>query len=92
MEITPITTGAGPVEPGDFQRPKNVAQAATQFEALLLTQMLKQAHGEDSGWLGAGEDSESSSYMDMADQFLAQALAARGGLGLSETIRKSLDK
>ncbi len=69
-----------------------VEDAAEQFEALLIAQMLKAARGDEGGWLGSGEDSTASSAMGMAEEFLASALSAQGGLGLASLIRQGLDR
>jgi Rod binding domain-containing protein len=77
---------------GDPQ-PKNVTQAAEQFEALLLAQMLKGSHDETSGgWLGTGDDQAGSTMADLAEEHLAQALASRGGLGLTSLIATGLKR
>ncbi len=55
--------------------------AARQFEALLLAQILRAAHN------GGGDDSVN----ELADQQLAAAIAQRGGLGLSDLIAKALE-
>ena len=86
--LTPVTAGppAGP-------RPKNVAEAAKQFEALLIGQMLKASHGDDEdGWLGSGDDPGSATAMELAEGQFAQALAQSGGLGLSARIASSLSQ
>jgi len=64
---------------------QKIRDAAKDFESLLLTQMLKtmrEASG-NQGWLGTGDDQSSSSIMELAEQQVAQALAASGGLGLA---------
>jgi len=66
--------------------------AAAQFEALLVGQILKSAHEEEGGWMGAGEDKTASSAMQMADEYLAKALTSHGGLGLARMISSSLDR
>lgn len=66
--------------------------AAVQFEALLVGQILKAAHEEDGGWLGAGEDQTAGSAMQMADEYLARALTSHGGLGLARMISAGLDQ
>jgi Rod binding domain-containing protein len=72
--------------------PQKTKDAATQFESLLVGQILKSAHEEDGGWLGAGEDQTAASAMQMADEYLAKAMTAHGGLGLARMISSSLDK
>jgi len=73
--------------------PEKISAAASQFEALLISQVLKSAHeGEDGGWLGAGEDESSSTTTGMADEYFARAIAAHGGLGLAKTISEGLSR
>ena len=71
---------------------QKIREAASQFESLLIGQVLKSMHedGED-GWLGSGEDQTASSAMSLADEYLAQAISSHGGLGLAEMISRQLD-
>ena len=64
--------------------------SACQFEALLIGQMLRSARESGASWFGAGEDEASSSAVGMAEEHLAQALTAGGGLGLSRMIADGL--
>lgn len=80
---------AGSSGPDD---PKKIHKAAQQFEALLISEMLKSAHGESEGWLGTGDDQAGSSAMSIAEEQFAQALSSRGGLGLSSLIEKGLTR
>jgi Rod binding domain-containing protein len=67
--------------------------AAMQFESLLMGQILKSAHEEEGGWLGAGEaDQSAGSAMQMADEYFARALSSHGGLGLAKMISSNLDQ
>jgi Rod binding domain-containing protein len=78
---------------GSDPRPRNIPQAAQQFEALLIAQMLKSAHEEGSGgWLGAGDDQAGSSMVGLAEEHLAQAMASKGGFGLASRIAKGLER
>jgi Rod binding domain-containing protein len=73
--------------------PEKIKESATQFEALMIGQLMKSMHeGTGEGWLGTGEDQTSSSAMGMADEYFAKALASKGGLGLAQMISTSLDK
>jgi Rod binding domain-containing protein len=73
--------------------PQKTKDAATQFESLLVGQILKSAHEEEGGWLGAGEeDQTASSTMQMADEYLAKAMTSHGGLGLARMISNSLNQ
>ena len=64
--------------------PHKTLEAAEQFEALLLSQILRSAResGEEKG----------DSVTEFAEQHLASALAHNGGLGLAAMISKGLSK
>ncbi len=72
--------------------PAKVKTAATQFEALLIGQMLKSMQDSEGGWLGTGSDESASSAMEYGQEIFAQALAANGGLGLASLVAKGLQK
>ena len=83
--ISPLT----PVSPGSPQPkddPAKVQDAARQFEALLLGQMMKSMRDSEGGWLGTDQDDASSSAMEYAQEMFAQSMAARGGLGLANMV------
>jgi Rod binding domain-containing protein len=73
---------------------KKLAGAAGQFEALMIGQLLKSAHGSESeGWLGAGDDDDSSSTaIQMAEEYLGQAIANGGGLGIAKMVIQGMSK
>lgn len=67
--------------------PRRVADAAKQFEGLMLGQMLKSARD------AASEDDDDSSertMLDVADQQFAQVMANNGGIGLAQLAAKGL--
>src|SRR5579863_1832426 len=73
--------------------PQKIKDAAGQFESLMVGQILKSAHEEEGGWMGAGEEDQTSgSAMQMADEYLAKAMTSHGGLGLARMISSSLDQ
>jgi flagellar protein FlgJ len=73
--------------------PKNVHEAAQQFEALLIGQLFKNMReAGESGWLGTGEDHAGSTMMEVAEQHLAQTLATNGGLGLANLVEQGLNR
>jgi Rod binding domain-containing protein len=87
--VASLVTTAGSGDP----HPKNVAQAAEQFESLLMTQLLKGAHNADSGgWLDSGDDQAGTSMTELAEEHLAQSMSARGGLGLANLIATGLNR
>jgi flagellar protein FlgJ len=81
------TTGAR--KPDD---PAKVKDAAKQFEALLIGQMMKSMNESEGGWLGTGDDDSSSSAMEYGQEIFAQSMAQSGGLGLANLIAKGLQK
>jgi Rod binding domain-containing protein len=78
------------MEPPAARPPQTVEAAAKQFEALMIEQLLKEAHGDEDGWLGSGQDAGNATEAGVAEEQFAQALAQSGGLGLSAQIVSSL--
>ena len=71
--------------------PAKLDDAARQFEALLISGMLKSARESGGeGFMGSGTDGASDTALSMADEQLAQAMASRGGLGLAKLISERL--
>jgi Rod binding domain-containing protein len=72
---------------GENVRNRSVREAAEQFEALLIGQMLKEMRtSETGGWLGGGEDASGGTMIELAEEQLARALTSQGGLGLASMI------
>jgi Rod binding domain-containing protein len=94
MAIPLLTTSpAAAGVPGDGQtKPKNAAEAAKQFEALLIAQMLRTAHESSGGSLDDNDSSSADTMFDVAGQQFAQVLANNGGLGLAKMITQGLQK
>jgi flagellar protein FlgJ len=95
MTLAKMTSVAAPdsnisVKPKDD--PKKVGDAAKQFEALLIGQMMKSMGEAEGGWLGTGDDQSGSSAMEYAQETFAQSLSAKGGLGLASMVVKGLEK
>jgi len=79
------TSSASPTNKNDPAKAKDAAQ---QFEALLLGQILRsvrEAAGSENG------DEASSCATDFAEQQLALVLARQGGLGLATLIAHGLE-
>ena len=70
--------------------PDKAHDAAQQFEALLMGQILRSARQGGTGWLASGEDSSAECATDFAEQQFAAVLAQQGGLGLATMISKGL--
>ena len=94
MSIGPIPApqlaAAGPGK--QPENPSKIRDAATQFEALLLTQMLRSARAGDAPAesMGGG-DGSGSSLVELGEQQVAQALASSGGLGIAKIVIAGLD-
>jgi len=88
-----MTTGpvAGPSTARPASQAKQIADAAKQFEALLIGQMLKSAHGPDGEGLMGTEDEPGSALLDMSAEQFAQTLANQGGLGLAKMVVAGLE-
>lgn len=84
--------GASPAGLAKANDPARMRDAAQQFEALLLGQLLHSAHESGSGWLGSGGDSSSDCAGDYAEQQLAASMAQQGGLGLAKLITAGLER
>ncbi len=79
--------------PSGDPRPRDLKQAATQFEALLVAQMLKEIRtASGSEFMGAGEDQSGACMMDYAEEHLAQVLAQQGGLGLARMVVAGIER
>jgi flagellar protein FlgJ len=93
----PINAGASPLSgtvgtPRPKDDPAKIKEAAHQFEALLIGQMMKSMRDSEGGWLGTGGDESSSSAMEYGQEIFAQAMAKSGGLGLADLITKGLNR
>ena len=96
MSIHSIATPAGtrPTAASDPNDPKKIHDAASQFEALMIEEMLKTVRESTSDDALTGDDDGDSSgglAMDMAQGFFAQAIAGKGGLGLADTIARGVE-
>jgi len=77
---------------GTSSEPDKLKNAAKQFEALMVGEVLKAARASsDGGWLGTGDDQSGQLAMELGEQQLAQALASTGGLGIAKMVTKSLE-
>ena len=70
--------------------PAKIRDAAQQFEALLLGQILRSMREGGKGWLGSGEDPSGDCATEYAEQAFAGAMAKQGGLGLADLIAAGL--
>jgi flagellar protein FlgJ len=85
-----LFTGSSASSPASSKSAEKIREAASQFESLLIAQVFKTMHEDEQGWLGTGDDQSASSAMGMADEYLAQSISKRGGLGLAKMISRQL--
>jgi Rod binding domain-containing protein len=83
--ITPTATAGATAKPADSV--DKIRHAASDFEALLLQQMMQSAKMGESD-----ESPDSSSLMELGQQQFAQALASSGGLGIAKMVVLGLTK
>ena len=81
-------TGSLPAKKPDS--PKALHDAAQQFEAFLIAQMLRSVRESEGSEASTGSDSASSSALGMAEDSFAKALSLRGGLGLSRLVESGV--
>ena len=94
MTTAPLAaaTPAAPLDADGQRKPQNPAEAAKQFEALLIAQMLRTARESTGDGLSDGDSSSADTMFDVAGQQFAQVLANNGGLGLAKMITDGLHK
>jgi len=70
------------------ESPEKIRKVATDFEALLIAQMLKSARESGGGVTGDAdeEDETNSTVLELGEQQFAQVLASNGGLGIAKMV------
>ena len=85
-----------PVSEASKDNPARIRHSATDFEALLLSQMLKSAREASGGGpTGDGDDAAddpNSTMIEFGEQQFAQALASSGGFGIAKMVVAGLTK
>jgi len=90
--VAVISAAPGPTAAGRPANPNpKIADAASQFEALLLGEMLKSVRESGTGdWMGDSDDQSGTSLAEIAQEQFAQALAKSGGLGFARMVTDQL--
>lgn len=89
--VLPGSTAVLPAAASKSQDPAKVHDAAQQFEALLMGQIMRSAR-TNSGWLGDDADPSAECATDYAEQQFAAVIAQQGGLGLAAMVAKGLER
>lgn len=93
LKITSSIAGlAGSTAVPDTGKKSKLHEAAQQFEALMIGEMMKSVReSSNSGWLGSsGDDPSTDSAVEMAESHFAKALAMGGGLGLAKMVEQTV--
>jgi flagellar protein FlgJ len=74
--------------------PAKIRKSATDFEAMLIDQMLRSAREAGGGLTvdGSNDNQANSSLIELGEQQFAQALASSGGLGIAKMVVAGLTK
>jgi flagellar protein FlgJ len=89
LPLSPKPTEVATRKPDD---PARIHEAAQQFEALLIGQMMHSVRESTGNWLKTGEDSSGDCATDFAEQQFAANMAKQGGLGLATLISTGLSR
>jgi Rod binding domain-containing protein len=81
--IVPVS-GQGLAQPAHDPRADKLRHAATEFESLLVKQLLKAAK------IGGAGGEKANGYADMAVDALASSIESGGGLGLARRIEEAI--
>src|SRR5258708_39117622 len=93
--VPPLTRTMHPLGENPRAAPAKIRKAATDFEAMLLEQMLRSAREASGGGLtadGDGDNQVNSSLIELGEQQFAQALASSGGVGIAKMVVAGLTK
>ena len=91
-ELSEVSASGAGLKQGPGESGK-LKEAAREFEALLLAQVLKAARQPgEGGWLTSGSDQSSNTALELAESQLARVLASRGILGIDKLMASSQKK
>ena len=83
VSAKPLSNGAA--ESAQIQKIKHTAQ---EFEAVLLRQMMREMRS--SVFSEAGKGGSNATYLSMADEQLANNMAAQGGFGFGKAMAQQM--
>jgi Rod binding domain-containing protein len=86
MSLAPVAAGGIAAQSMDAARHERLKTAAHQFEASLLTEILKPLQRTGAAVGGEEEDSAEGPLQDLAAESLARALSDRGGFGIADRV------
>jgi peptidoglycan hydrolase FlgJ len=81
------TISNGPGNEVDRQKQAKLADAAQQFEASMLQELLKPMHGEPDSWGDTDEkDTASDTISGFGTEAMAKAISKGGGFGIATRV------
>ncbi len=83
LSTKPLTSGT--VDTAQIQKIKHTAQ---EFEAVLLRQMMREIRS--SVFSETGKGGSNATYLSMADEQLANSMAAQGGFGFGKAMANQM--
>lgn len=85
LELSTLTSN---VASEDLSRHTKLVDAAQQFEAMLMQEMLKPMRAGTKGWEDGGKDTDQSedTLSSYGTEAVAKAIAKSGGLGIARKI------
>lgn len=88
LDLSPAPLPSARAAPAGKDSPEKIRKAATDFEAILIAQMLKSAREAGGGMIGDAdeEDETNSTMLELGEQQLAQVLSQNGGLGIAKMV------
>jgi Rod binding domain-containing protein len=84
------TTGTSSQSEASSLLNKQLTKRATEFEAMMLEQLIAPVQKSFTSIGGDGEDAGKDTISGLGTQFLAQGMAEQGGIGLAKMVMKSL--
>ena len=95
LEMGIASTASAPVSGAASAEAAKIRKCATEFEGILIAQMLRSAREAGGGGL-TGDDNDdteaNSTLLELGEQQLAQALASSGALGIGKIVIAGLEK
>src|ERR1700760_4553016 len=88
MKIGTAEITSQPATAADVQKQAKLVDAAQQFEATMLQELLKPLQSGQSSWGGeeSGEDTASNTISSFGTEAVAKAISKGGGFGIAKQI------
>ncbi len=90
--VSPLVVSPLTLSTPQFTKGMSVEEAAREFEAMLVAQLLKTAREAGKMSEDDNEAAGSENYREFAEKYLAQAIAATDAFGFSQLMVKDLTK